>query len=130
MLRIIQASAVLLLALAACSSGGTGPVQPGVGGLVSTGLEGVVRRGPVQPVCREGKPCDAPYQAGFTLRQNGRVVARFASDSAGHFLVYTVPGTYVVVPDDRIGRVPQSREVVVGSYGLTHVELTFDTGMR
>jgi hypothetical protein len=129
-LRITQASVALFLALATCSSDGIGPVRPGVGGLVSTGLEGVVRRGPVRPVCRGGEPCDAPLQAGFTLRQDGRVVAHFMSDSAGRFLVRTPPGTYVVVPDEPIGRILQTPEVAVGTDGLTHVELTFDTGIR
>ena len=124
------ARAALLISLSACSSGGTRPVQPGAGGLDRTGLEGTARRGPIQPVCREGEPCDAPLQAEFTLRQDGRVVAHFASDSSGHFLVHAAPGTYTVVPDQPIGIVPQTPEVVVGTEGLTHVELTFDTGIR
>jgi hypothetical protein len=81
-------------------------------------------------VCREGEPCDAPLQAAFTLQLAGRVVARFASDSAGHFLVYAAPGTYVMVPDEPIGIGRQTQDVTVGSGGLTHLELTFDTGIR
>jgi hypothetical protein len=88
--------AALLLAVSACSSGGSVPVQPGTMGLDKTGLEGTARRGPVQPVCREGEVCDAPLQAGFALRQGGHLVVRFASDSAGHFVVYAPPGTYIV----------------------------------
>ena len=120
----------LLLALSACSSGGSGPVQPGTSGRDQTGLEGTARRGPIQPVCREGEACDAPLQAGFALQQDGHVVVRFASDSTGHFLVYAAPGTYIVVPDEPIGLGPQTPEVAVQAEGLTHLDLTFDTGIR
>jgi hypothetical protein len=84
----------------------------------------------MQPVCRANEPCDAPLQTEFTLQQDDRVVARFASDSAGHFLVYAAPGTYLVVPDEPIGIGVQTPEVVVGADGLTHIDLTFDTGIR
>ena len=122
--------AALLIATSACSSGGALPVQPEANGLDKTGLEGTARRGPIQPVCREGEPCDAPVQAGFTLQQDSHVVARFASDSTGHFLIYTAPGTYVVAPDEPIGIGPQTPEVTVEADGLTHLDLTFDTGIR
>ncbi|HSE68859.1 MAG TPA: hypothetical protein VLB12_17830 [Gemmatimonadales bacterium] len=89
-----------------------------------------MRRGPIEPVCREGTPCDAPLQAAFTLQQNGQVVARFSSDNAGHFSVYAAPGKYLVVPDSPVGIGPQSLQVVVNAEGLTHVDLTFDTGIR
>jgi hypothetical protein len=105
-------------------------VQPGTSGRDKTGLEGTARRGPIQPVCREGEACDAPLQAGFALQQDGHVVIRFASDSTGHFLVYAAPGTYIVVPDELIGLGPQTPEVVVQAEGLTHLDLTFDTGIR
>ena len=104
--RIIRTAWVLLILTSACSSGGAFPVQPGAGDLNKTGLEGTARRGPIQPVCREGEPCDAPLQAGFTLRQDDRAVVHFASDSTGHFLVYVAPGSY---------------EVTVKGGGLTHV---------
>lgn len=130
MRTMTQVAVALLIAASACSSGGAPPTQPSARGLDKTGLEGTARRGPVEPVCREGDPCDAPFQAGLTLQQDGRVVARFASDSTGHFLVYTAPGTYGVVPDEPVGIGPQTPEVIVGAEGLTHVALTFDTGIR
>ncbi len=130
MSRVTWGWAVLLSVASACSGGGTLPVQPGTGGLDKTGLEGTARRGPVQPVCRVGEACDAPLQAGFTLQQDGRVVASFASDSTGHFLVYAAPGTYFVVPDEPIGLSPQTPEVTVEAGGLTHLDLMFDTGIR
>jgi hypothetical protein len=122
--------ATLILAASACSSGGAAPVQPGSIERLRTGLEGTASRGPIQPVCREGQPCDAPVQAGFTLRQQGRVVSHFMSDAAGHFVVYAPPGTYLAVPDRVIGLGPQSVEVTVQAEGLTHCDLSFDTGIR
>jgi hypothetical protein len=120
----------LFLAVSACSSDGARPVLPADSGLDVTGLEGTARRGPIQPVCREGEPCDAPLQAEFTLQQDGHVVARFASDSAGHFVVYAAPGVYLVVPDEVIGLGLQTPEVTVQAEGLTHLDLSFDTGIR
>ncbi|MGH7534896.1 MAG: hypothetical protein ACREMG_04865 [Gemmatimonadales bacterium] len=130
MSMITRGWAALLMAVSACSSGGALPVQPGTSGVDKTGLEGTARLGPIQPVCREGEPCDAPLEAGFTLQQDGHNVVRFASDSIGHFLVYTAAGIYVVVPDEPIGIGSQTLEVIVGAEGLTHVDLMFDTGIR
>lgn len=130
MTRVSRTTWALFMLTSACSSEGALPVQPGAGDLNKTGLEGTVRRGPIHPVCREGEPCDAPLRAGFTLQQADRVVARFASDSGGHFLVYVARGTYVVVPNEPIGIGPQALEVTVARGGLTHVDLTFDTGIR
>jgi hypothetical protein len=99
----------------------------------STGLEGVVRRGPIQPVCRPDQPCDAPFSARFEVRSGEHHIAWFRSDSAGHFVVRLAPGDYTVVPDSLaplMGAVRQTKAVVVGSGGLTHVELDFDTGIR
>ena len=125
----IRLVGVLFIVSSACS-GGAVPVEPAGGGLRNTGLEGTVRRGPIQPVCRDGEPCDAPVQAEFTLQWDGHALARFASDSTGHFLVYIAPGTYLVVPDEPIGIGPETPEVTVQPDGLTHVDLTFDTGIR
>jgi hypothetical protein len=98
-----------------------------------TGLEGVVRRGPIMPVCRDGEPCDAPFSASFAIRDGQKIVARFRSDSTGHFVVTVAAGDYMVVPDSSaplLGASYQTRPVTVGPHGLTHVELEFDTGIR
>jgi hypothetical protein len=117
-----------LFALACSSDQSTAGIA-----LTETGLEGVVRRGPIMPVCREGEPCDAPFSAAFEIRDGQQVVARFRSDSTGHFLATVIPGDYTVVPDSSaplLGASYQTRAVTVGPHGLTHVDLAFDTGIR
>jgi hypothetical protein len=130
MWAMTQAALALLVATSACSNGGALPQQQGATGLVQTGLEGTVRRGPVQAACREGEPCDVPVQARFALQRDGHVVARFASDATGSFVVYAAPGRYAVIPDEPIGIGREPIEVTVEPAGLTHVDLTFDTGIR
>jgi hypothetical protein len=100
--------------------------------LLLTGLEGTVRRGPIMPVCQVGVPCDAPFSATFQVSQGQRLVARFHSDSAGHYLVLLPPGGYVIAPDaGSPGFLSgQTREATVWTRGLTHLDLEFDTGIR
>ncbi len=98
-----------------------------------TGLVGIVVRGPVEPVCRSGTTCTAPFGAGFSVRQGDRVVLTFRSDASGRFEVRLAPGTYLVVPDPDapiISPGSQVKQVVVGTAELTHVQLEFDTGLR
>jgi hypothetical protein len=115
----------LLVGLAAC----TGSTDLGV----ETGLEGTARRGPIQPVCQADQPCDAPLRTRFDLLRGTNVVMSFRSDTNGHFLVRSAPGTYEVIPDASAPLLDprgQGQIVVVGTAGLTHVELEFDTGIR
>ena len=99
----------------------------------TTGLTGVVVRGPITPVCRIDIPCDAPFSAGFSVQQNGRQAGQFRSDADGRFTVWLSPGAYRVVPDrdaPLMAPASQARAVEVGSVGLTAVRLEFDTGIR
>jgi hypothetical protein len=114
-------------ALSACASATPSPSP-------TTGLTGVVMRGPVTPVCRVDVPCDAPFSATFTVEQGDRRIAQFQSDAAGQFIVYLKPGAYTVVPAADapiIGASFQRKSVTVADNGmLTVVRLTFDTGIR
>ncbi len=98
----------------------------------STGLEGVVRRGPITPVCQVNVPCDAPFSAAFLVWQGLRIAARFTSDTAGNYVVYLSPGSYTIVPDSGAPIFPkgQTRPATVGPVGITHLDLEFDTGIR
>ena len=118
-----------VVALACCLAGCGSPTAPS-----DTGLAGTVVRGPVQPVCVVDPGCsDAPFSASFTVQQGTRVVASFRSDTQGHFESRLPPGTYVVIPGldaPIISPRTQTKEVQVGSTGLTTVLLQFDTGIR
>ena len=111
--------------LCGCASAGPSP---------TTGLTGVVIRGPITPVCRVDVPCDAPFSAGFTVQRNGRRVADFQSDASGQFTVFLEPGAYTVVPNSDAGIISPSSQVkpvtVADNGMLTVVRLTFDTGIR
>jgi hypothetical protein len=97
-----------------------------------TGLEGMVRRGPIQPVCRVGQPCDAPFSAVFQVWQQQQLVTKFQSDSTGHYRVLLAPGAYTIMADSGAPIWPprQAHDVTVGSVGVTHLDLDFDTGIR
>lgn len=114
-----------LIALWACSSTSPSP---------TTGLSGVVMRGPITPVCRVDTPCDAPFTATFSVQRSGRQIAQFRSDASGLFTVFLKPGDYTVVPPPDapiISPAMQSKQVSVADSGtLTMVRLTFDTGIR
>lgn len=117
---------ILTLAAAAAACEPTSPT-------LTTGLTGVVMRGPVTPVCTLQTPCDAPFSADFTVEQNGRRVNHFRSDSDGRFTVMLASGTYRIVPDPGapiIAPQSQAKTVEVGPVGLTQVRLEFDTGIR
>jgi hypothetical protein len=99
----------------------------------TTGLTGVVLRGPITPVCQFDVACDAPFSAGFTVERDQRAVAHFRSNAAGHFTVRLQPGTYRIVPDADapvISPTSQAKVVEVDQVGLTEVRLVFDTGIR
>lgn len=122
-----------LLALGCQGSGGSMALRENNGSSTGTGLEGTMRRGPIQPVCQVEVPCDGPLTAGFTASREGAVVARFASDTAGHFLVRLDPGGYTIAPDASaplMNPESQTRDVTVNPGGLMRVDMDFDTGIR
>ncbi len=132
-MTIKHLTALGLLALGLGCGTAESPGNLGDSQLERTGLEGVARLGPIQPVCRVDQPCDAPFSARFEVRQDERLVATFQSDSAGRFRTYLAPGTYLVAPNASaplLSPLSQIRAVTVGAHGLTHVELDFDTGIR
>ncbi|HEU5256836.1 MAG TPA: hypothetical protein VFU28_12645 [Vicinamibacterales bacterium] len=114
-------------AMFACASAAPSPST-------TTGLTGVMMRGPVTPVCRVDVPCDAPFSATFNVERNGRRVTQFQSDATGQFTVLLAPGAYIVVPNTDapvISPASQMKSVTVADNGmLTVVRLTFDTGIR
>ena len=119
------AVALVVTAVTACG----GPASPAP----TTGLTGTVRRGPIMPVCTSAAPCDAPFSATFAVERNGRRVAQFQSDAQGQFSIMLSPGGYRVIPASDapiIAPASQFKDIVVGEVGFTHIELSFDTGIR
>jgi hypothetical protein len=116
---------VVVLGATACSATAPSP---------TTGLTGVVMRGPVTPVCRVDVPCDQPFSAGFTVQKSGQRVAQFQSDAAGRFTVFLAPGSYAVVPNADAPIISPSRQsktvTVLDNGALTTIQLMFDTGIR
>jgi hypothetical protein len=92
-----------------------------------------VQRGPITPVCQAGVSCDAPFSAGFSVRQRDQVVARFRSNSDGTFSVRVPIGELTIVPDADapiISASAQAKSVTVPAAGLTGIVWQFDTGIR
>ena len=118
---------IAVVVTATCASAAPAPSA-------TTGLTGLVIRGPVTPVCRVDVPCDAPFSATFSVERSGRRVTQFQSDAAGQFTVFLAPGAYTIVPAADapiISPTTQGKSVTVADNGmLTVVRLTFDTGIR
>jgi hypothetical protein len=129
-------AAAALLLLAACSGDtpktGDEPIgEPTT--VTTTGLEGHMIRGPVQPVCISDQPCEEPFAATFHVKRGGTSVAEFSSGGDGYFLVFLEPGDYEIVPAAEAPLADpeqQAQPVSVGKTGLTRIELSFDTGIR
>jgi hypothetical protein len=124
MIRGVIPILMLTVAAAACD-----PASP----TPTTGLTGVVVRGPVTPVCTIDRPCDAPFSADFSVEQNGQRVNHFRSDADGRFIVMLASGRYRIVPAAGapiLAPQSQAKTVDVLPVGLTEVRLEFDTGIR
>jgi hypothetical protein len=107
-------------------------VAGAAGALGQSGLTGMVRKGPITPVCVAERPCSAPA-AGVTLvfSRGGRDRARATSDRRGEYAVGLAPGAY----DVRVLARPRWRalkpaavRVPVGR--VARVNFMLDTGIR
>ena len=125
----MRAASFFLVALAGWSIGCSNVVSPS---LIS-GLSGIVVRAPLEPVCQQGIPCEAPFSADFTVQQGVNLVTTFKSDALGRFDLDLAPGTYLIVPGPNapiMSPLSQAKLVVVGVKKSTGVRLEFDTGIR
>jgi hypothetical protein len=99
---------------------------------LTSGLRGVVTRGPTQPVCRVNEPCEEPA-AGVVLRfkQGSRLVARVKTGSAGGYRVMLRPGRYAVsTPNSRPSMGLSPRLVRVPTGRVARVNFHVDTGIQ
>jgi Carboxypeptidase regulatory-like domain len=96
---------------------------------LTSGLHGVVTRGPIMPVCMEGVPCSAPAKNTRVSFFRGGRAYRTTTDARGRYRIALVPGRYTVhVTADRFGIRPTSVVVPRGRFALQN--LYVDTGIR
>jgi hypothetical protein len=104
----------------------------GAGAGIQSGLAGVVRKGPITPVCVADRPCSAPAP-GVTLvfSRAGRDRVRATSGRHGAYAVRLAPGSYEVraVVDAR-RRVLKPFAVRVPAGRVARVNFMLDTGIR
>lgn len=98
----------------------------------TSGLRGIVMRGPTTPVCRVGEACEEPAK-GLLLqfRRDGRVKAQVRTSQTGRFRVMLRPGRYVVTSPALKPWQQLSPRVVRAPRGhLGRVDLYLDTGLQ
>jgi hypothetical protein len=117
----ISAAALAALALGGAAGAGEG-----------SGLFGVVRRGPITPVCVYERPCSAPAPGvSLVFSRSSREVARTKSAQDGSYRVTLAPGLYRVrALVNARSRVLKPFEVRVPAGRLTRVNFLLDTGIR
>ena len=95
----------------------------------TSGLRGVVTKGPTQPVCMVGRPCSKPA-ANVTLTfTRGGVAHRVVSSMTGAYRIALRPGTYrLTVAGARFGYTPHTVVVPAGRFAVRNVSI--DTGIR
>ncbi len=99
----------------------------------SSGLHGLVTRGPIMPVCMVDQPCDEPAgNVQLVFLRNGVVVSRVRTNAAGTYRLALSPGRYAVRLPGKPGlrRIvkPQTARVLRGRY--SRVDFSIDTGIR
>jgi hypothetical protein len=124
----MRALAVLAAFVAASSAGAA---------TSSTGLRGVVMRGPIAPVCAVEQPCDAPAKdVTLIFSRDGKVVRRTTTNDKGRYRVALAAGLYSVRLGktqrqvQRIGRGLQPTRVRVLANRFRRIDFSIDSGIR
>ena len=96
----------------------------------TSGLRGVVTRGPTQPVCQAGVPCDAPApRVVLAFARAGHRTRTVRTDAHGRFRIALAPGRYALrIASARFGYTP--RAVVVPRARFAVIRISIDTGIR
>jgi hypothetical protein len=107
--------------------------SPNTASATQTGLWGVVRRGPITPVCVESRPCDEPA-ANVTIifARNGREAARVTTRRDGFYRINLRPGVYNVRTraKPKVGSGLEPSRVGVPRRQRVRVNFFIDTGIR
>jgi hypothetical protein len=102
-------------------------------GASSSGLRGLVTRGPITPVCVAGQPCSEPAKnVTLVFSRNGRVVRRARTNDRGRYRVALAPGLYAVriTPRPSIGRGLEPVRARVMRARFRRLDFAIDTGIR
>jgi hypothetical protein len=108
-------------------------VAPAGAATTSSGLRGVVKRGPITPVCRAEEPCTEPAKnVTLLFARNGRVLGRSTTDAAGRYRIVLPVGVYRVSRNVSrgIGRGLEPTQVRVQAGRFVRVDFSIDTGIR
>ena len=101
---------------------------------ITTGMEGIVYRGPISPVVIDGQVNDAPFSTLFHVYNlKNKRIASFSSNAAGEYSIMLAPGNYIIIPEKSapiISAESQVKEITVNPIGITKIDLYFDTGIR
>ena len=129
-LPLLLASA--LTALLATALLATPLLAMGATAAAPSGLRGVVMRGPITPVCREGVPCSAPARnTPLVFTRAGRSV-KTRTDAIGRYRIALSPGLWSVhtaaAPRVGTGISPSTARVLAGRFRVADFEI--DTGIR
>jgi hypothetical protein len=120
--------AFALLATIALGCGSAGAAGDGT----ATGLRGLVKRGPITPVCRVGVPCNEPAR-GYKLvfSRSGKVVATATTNQKGWYRVTLRAGRYTVRTNRRgYERRTTPASATVRSDRMARRDFLIDTGIR
>ena len=101
---------------------------------ITTGLEGTVFKGPINPVEIEGQVNDAPFAAEFHVYDSKeKFVKSFFSDENGSYSVMLEPGDFKIIPDQTAPVIMpehQVKEITIDGGNVKKQDLYFDTGIR
>jgi hypothetical protein len=120
---------VRILALAALMVALVVPAAAGSSVRGTSGLRGVVMRGPIRPVCSAEQPCDAPAPHVKLTFRDGGVSRTTTTDAHGHYALALPAGSYsVVIAAGRFGYAPKIVAVPAGRVAVRNFSI--DTGIR
>lgn len=100
---------------------------------LTSGLHGIVTRGPITPVCTVGVPCSAPVVgAVLVFSRTGHSFVRIRTSAGGHYSVRLAPGYYTVrvSPTPSIGSGIRPVHVHVTRGVKERLDFSIDTGIR
>jgi hypothetical protein len=124
-IQIVVALTTLLGVASGCAGAAAG---------TSAGISGRAELGPICPVQRPGVTCTRPYQTTLIVYSaaHHRRIKKLHTDRNGRFHTDIAPGRYVITGAHHGLAYPVAHDarVIVRPHRVTHVTISFDTGIR